>query len=270
MSPRVAPAAIVALLVLYIPVFTQAIAVWSSDAAFSFAYLAPPLTLGLLWLRRRDIQASLGPGSNLGMIGLPVGLLLLVLDWHLGAPALGGASFIVTALGAVASLYGLRTARAVLLPCLCLGLGLCLYRGLLGSLGFTLQRVTAASAATLTGALGVTVHRDGVDLFTANAHFVVAASCSGLGPLLALLCLGTLVVGLTQTTPVRKAILIALIAPIEVVANIMRVTLALVLSRPFGLAVAQGFLHDLLGVALFLCALSQLLLVDRLLRCRPA
>jgi exosortase len=262
---RLAPAAIVALAALYIPVFAQASAVWSSDAAFSFAYLAPPSTAGLLWLRRREIRASLGPGSRLGLLGVLGGLLLLA-DWRLGVPALCGVSFIATALGVAAYRYGRRTARALAAPCSILGLSLCLYRGLLGGLGGALQRLTAVSAAELAGMLGAPVQRDGVDLFTAKAHFVVAGACSGLGPLLALLCLGILLAGLTQTTPLRKALLIALIAPIEVAVNIGRVTLELALSGPFGLAVAQGLLHDLLGVALFLCALGMVLLAERLLR----
>src|SRR5581483_1213802 len=103
---------------------------------------------------------------------------------------------------------------------------------------------------------GVPVRRSGFDLFVGRFHFVVAEACSGLSSLLALLCLATLIVGLAHSSPARRIILILLVVPIVLTANVIRVTLVLTLAQVFGLAVAHGFVHGFFSAALFLAALG--------------
>jgi exosortase len=260
----------IALLALYLPVFAHAVTVWSTDQEFSFAFLVPPIALGLLWLRRREIRAACGPGSNAGLLALVGGLLLLVASARSGVHAIGGASFAVTVLGAAAYVYGIAAARALFFPVAFLTSSLVLFRGLLNSLGFALQELTARYAAAAAALCGVPVRRVGVDLFVGTQfHFVVAEACSGLSSLLALLCLGTLIVGLAPLSLWRRSVLVALVVPIVLVANVVRVALVLVLARVFGLCVAHGFIHGFFSAALFLAALGLFLLVGSLLGCYP-
>lgn len=264
-----ASAAAVVLLLLYMPVFTHAMEVWATDQEFSFGFLAPPLTLALLWMRRGALRASLGSGSNLGLLVFVGGLLMLVASARIGVHTIGGASFAVTALGATAYLYGLSAARTLFFPAIYLTVGLSLYRGLLGSLGFVLQEVTARYAAISASIIGVPVQRVGVDLFAGHFHFVVAEACSGLSSLLALLSLGLLIVGLAQASLARRLLLISLVVPIVLVANIARVTLVVTLAQVFGAAVAEGFIHSLFSAVLFLVALGLLFIVGGALKCLP-
>lgn len=258
-------AAVLALV--YLPTFAHALEVWTTDEEFSFAILVPPISLGLLWLRRASIRRSLGRGSNWGLLGVAGGLLMLLVSVRLGVHFIGGASFIVTALGAVAYLYGLPTTRVVTFPVAFLAYGLVLYRGLLNSLGFTLQGITAHASAGAATLVGVPVRREGVDLFVGQFHFVVAEACSGLSSLLALLCLGTLIVGLARTSLIRRLLLLVLVVPIVLVANIVRVTLVLSLAQSFGLGVAYGFVHEFFSIALFLSAFGLFLLAGSVLGC---
>jgi exosortase len=257
------------LLALYLPVFAHAVTVWSTDQEFSFAFLVPPIALGLLWLRRREIRAACGRGSNAGLLPLVGGLLMLVAGARSGVHAIGGASFAVTVLGAAAYVYGITAARALAFPVAFLTCGLVLFRGLLSSVGFGLQELTARYAASAAALVGLPVRRVGVDLFAGQFHFVVAEACSGLSSLLALLCLGTLIVGLAPLSLLRRIVLIALVVPIVLAANVIRVALVLVLARVFGLGVAHGFVHGFFSAALFLAALSLFLLVGSALGCYP-
>jgi exosortase len=271
LEPRaVAPALTsAALLLLYTPAMVHASTVWQADQEFSFGFLIPPLALFLLWMRRQAIRAALGAGTNLGLLLLLCGLLLLLASARSGVHALAGASFLPTALGLAAYLYGVPLARMLFLPLAFFTAGLSLYRGLLNSVGFALQQITASAAASLAALLGVPVRQSGVDLFVGRFHFVVAEACSGMSSLLALLCLGILLLGLAQTSLARRLALLALILPIILAANIIRVTLVLALARPFGLAIAGGFLHDLLSAVLFLCALALFILAGSMLGCYP-
>ena len=265
--PATALCALASILLLYAPAFGHAWTVWSTDEEFSFGYLVPPITLFLLWQRRTTIARVLGSGSNLGLVGLLGGSFLYLADIRSGVHVLGGVGFILAAQGAVAFLYGLPAWRATVFPIAFLAFGLCLYRGLLNSLGFALQRLTAIYAAHTAGLVGVPVRRQGVDLFVGHFQFVVAQSCSGLSSLLALLCLGTLLVGLSRAALPRRLLLMVLIVPIVLVANIVRVALVLVLSQRFGMAVAEGFVHSMFSITLFLAATILLLLIGGLLGC---
>jgi len=258
-----------ALVAVYLPTFAHAVGVWIQDEEFSFAFLVPPIALALLWMRRVAIRRALGRGSNLGLIPLAGGLLLLLASARSGVNVVAGASFIVTALGAIAYLYGLRAARATFYPVAFLAFGLCLYRGLLVSLGFTLQTLTATASASTAAHLGVPIHRVGVDLFAGKFHFVVAEACSGMSSLLALLCLGTVMVGLSQSPMSRRLLMIVLIVPIVLVANIVRVTLVLTLSQVVGLAVVNSIIHGAFSAIIFLIAFGLFFLAGKVLRCSP-
>lgn len=258
---------IAALALLYLPVFVHAITVWATDEEFSFGFLVPPIAFVIVWLRRAALCRALGRGHNGGLILFAGGLLLLLVSARSGIHAIAGASFALTALGAAAYLYGLAAARVMFFPVAFLTVGLCLYRGLLASVGFTLQGLTARYAATAAALVGVPVHRTGVDLFAGRFHFVVAEACSGLSSLLSLLCLGMLIVGFAQTSLPRRLLLILLIVPIVLIANVIRVTLVLTLAQIFGLAVAQGFIHGFFSAALFLAALGLFYLSGSVLGC---
>lgn len=258
------------LLIVYIPVFAHAVDVWRSDSEFSFGFFLPPITLCLLWLRRKRLLHSLGTGEGRGMLALVAGLLLLLASARSGVHAIAGASFVLTALGAADYLYGRRTAALLFFPISFLCLGLCLYRGLLNSVGFALQRETAAASSMVASLFGVSVRRSGVDLYVGSFHFVVAEACSGMSSLLALLCLGMLMVGLTRTSWQRRALLIALILPITLAANIIRVTLVLTLSQVVGLTVVDSLVHGTLSAVLFLAAMALFLLAGKVLGCYPA
>ena len=155
----------VALLVLFAPALAHAFVVWTSDQEFSFALLVPPITLGLLWLRRRALVEAVGRGATVGLVPLLLGLLLLLASTRSGIHALAGVAFLLTVLGITSYLIGVGAARVVAFPITFLTASLCLYRGLLNSLGFALQEMTARASADLAGVLGTPVQRSGVDLF---------------------------------------------------------------------------------------------------------
>lgn len=259
----------VGLVVVYLPAFGHAVEVWRYDREFSFGFLVPPFALALLWLQWPTLRDALSPGRDLGLIPLVFGLLMLVAGSRLDVHALAAASFLPTTLGAVVFLLGTSVARLVLLPGTLMTISLSLYRGLLSSLGFALQGITATLAALLASLLGVPVRQSGVNLFVGGFHFVVTEACSGMDSLLALLCLGLAFAGLARSSLGRRATLIALILPIVLAANVVRVTLVLLLSQWMGLGVANGLFHDLLSVVLFLAATLLFALAGIGLKCAP-
>lgn len=268
-APWAAAAVACAAALLFAPVLVHAIGVWSVDQELSFGFLVPPAAAALVWLRWRELRASLAAGTGLGLPVLAAGLLLFVVGLRSGVHAVAGVAFLPTVLGAAAYLYGLGAARILAAPAALVTASLSLYRGLLAPLGFALQELTARGSATLASVAGVPVRESGLDLFVRDTHLVVADSCSGMDSLLALLCLGFLVVALASAAWPRRALLLALVVPVVLVANVLRVTAVLALALPFGAAAAEGLPHESLSAAVFLLAGLLLWLACIGLRCQP-
>ncbi|MFZ0215633.1 MAG: exosortase/archaeosortase family protein, partial [Candidatus Dormiibacterota bacterium] len=261
-----------ALAVAYVPVLLHGIDVWRSDSELSFGFVVPPIALLLVWWRHPRGIVNRGPRLALAPIAL--GLLLLVVGARTGVHAIAATSVLPAGLGLAGYLGGLAWARALFMPLALLTGALALYRGLLAPLGFALQLVTAISSTALAQLVGEHVQRVGVDLYTPTAHFVVAEACSGMDSLLALLCLGGIVVALAPAARgvsalARRGLLLLLILPVILLANVVRVTLVLVLSQPLGSAVEAGAGHDLLSALLFAVASLLLLGAAHLLECPP-
>jgi exosortase len=265
-----APAAVgLGIAALYLPVVVHAAGVWSLDQELSFGFLVPPAAAAVVGLRWRQLQAAVAPGSGLGLPLLAGGLLLYAAGLRSGVHAAAGASFPLTVVGAAAYLYGVPAARLLAPPAALSGVALSLYRGLLAPLGFALQDLTARGSATLAALGGVPVRRSGVDLFVGDAHFVVAESCSGMDSLLALLSLGFLVAILATARWPRRLLLLALVVPVVLAANVFRVAVVLALSERFGAAAGEGLPHEALSAGVFLAASLALWLACVILRCQP-
>ena len=255
---------------LYAPVLVHAVGVWGSDPEFSFGFAAVPIAAAVVWLRRDAILASAGVPAAWGLPVMLLGLALYLASARSGIHALAGVSFLPAAGGAVAYLYGARTAGETALPFGLVAAGLSLFRGLLNSLGFQMQMMTAVAAAPLATWLGTPVRQAGVDLFTSKVHLVVAQACSGMDSLVAMLCLGGLIVGLGTGAWKSRAALLASVLPIILLANVIRVTLVLVLYPWLGPSITTSPLHEILDAVLFLVSGAVFLLVAQALRCGPA
>ena len=106
-------------------------------------------------------------------------------------------------------------------------------------------------------ALGVPAARDGLTLYLASYRIEIAQACSGMNSLLTLTALGVCYVHLRRDPPARYLLaLVPLIVIFAVIANFVRVLVLSGLTLTFGDAIAQGPLHQTLGLATFACALA--------------
>jgi EpsI family protein len=93
---------------------------------------------------------------------------------------------------------------------------------------------------------------------------LVADACSGLNSLYSLFALGLLYAHLTgPSRPARIAILLVSVIPIAVIANILRVLALVLVTYHWGAEVANGWFHDVVGMAVFVLAFGLMVVVDK-------
>jgi exosortase len=124
--------------------------------------------------------------------------------------------------------------------------------------------VTVASAFILKTA-GYLISRDGVILHMGDYTIVVGEACSGLRSLISLMAVGAIYTYLQKITCLKRTVLLLLIIPISIIANLIRLIALALITYYFGDAAGQGFSHNFSGFVLFIIALGCLVVVDVLL-----
>jgi exosortase len=130
----------------------------------------------------------------------------------------------------------------------------------------TLKELVAGASVDFLAALGIPAARDGVLLYIGQYELVVAAACSGMNSIFSLTAIGLFYVYLLHRAHTRyAALLAALMLPIALFANAVRVVTLLLITYYGGEAAGQGLLHEAAGLFIFLIALGTLILLDRAL-----
>lgn len=121
-------------------------------------------------------------------------------------------------------------------------------------------------AIDLLYAVGYPVGGEGVVMQIGQYQLLVAAACSGLNSLITLFALSLFYVYLRHRLQVRYAmLLIAIVIPIAIFANFVRVIILVLLTYHSGEATAQGFMHNFAGLAMFMIAMTCIFVVDLVL-----
>jgi len=134
---------------------------------------------------------------------------------------------------------------------------------LVDRLSFPLQLTSSSYATMFGGALGLPLHREGVQISVVPDpaaapiySVVIARECSGLTSLIVLLALGYLAASFTRAPFALRALLMCSVIPLALFANAIRITVVLVAGARYSPAFAS-WTHDHEGAVLMLmCSLG--------------
>lgn len=253
-------------LVLYLAAFWRTcawlVASWLGDPYYSHGLLVPLIAAYLAWRRR----------SQPGKPAFAVGLATVSAGYGLQLLALSRSAYLLSALALVLGLAGLTLVwrgwaglRRWGFPLVFLTLAVPL--PILERWTPALAQWVAQASATLARLLGIPVLVEGARLLLPSAELVVGAPCSGVNSLAALVTLAALYAFVLSGPRAHRWALFLLSVPIALLANLLRVTLLLVVAALAGAGAALRLFHDASGIVLFLLAVGLLLALGRLLRC---
>lgn len=121
------------------------------------------------------------------------------------------------------------------------------------------------AAIAVLQAFGYPIGGTGVMIQIGQYQLLVAAACSGLNSIVSLSAITLFYIYLMHRGERRiQTILLLFVLPVAIAANFLRVLILILLTYYGGEAVAQGFLHDLAGVTIFLLALMLIFLIDKI------
>ena len=252
---------------MYLPTyFDQAANQWQTEELRH----GPLVVLGAAWLFWRQRAKVLRvPAAASNLLGLPlllIGIVAYIVGRSQEISLLEVGSQIPVLAAVVLLTRGRRALQAVAFPLLFLVFMVPLPGILLNAVTGALKEWVSVAVEEMLFRAGLPIARSGVVLTLGQYQLLMADACSGLHSMITLGALGLFFLHLMgRVRPLHNGLLMAAIVPVALAANVVRV-LALALATYYlGERAAQGIVHDLAGVLLFVIALAAMFAIDALL-----
>ncbi len=242
-------------------------AIWHGNEDDEVGMLVPILVLGLLWMKREDWIGATKQPWGLALVLVACGALLHFAGYTVQQTRVSGFGFLVGLAGIIGLVWGRAFLSAVFFPMFLLSFALP-FSSLLDGLTFPLRMfVTGGAVSVCNGVLDMGVLREGTQLFNAQKQyrFEVAAACSGIHSLTAMVLLTVTFAFLNFHSGWRRALLIASAIPLAVLGNILRLITVIVVSDTLGEA-AGVKIENRFGFVTFLFGLLSVFTLGYLLR----
>ena len=245
------------------------------DPTWQHGALVPFIAGYLLWRRRVETARLPEAGDSRGMAMILCGLFLYFAGFRANAFYCGYAGIMLLVAGMMVWLEGAARARSGLFAWLMLGcmwplpfleesLGYQMRLMMVRTTGFVLNTLGVESlvaGTALQSMPNVELGRKAGQLFSVG----IAAPCSGMRSLFALVVVGVLFSYFRQRAMWRRAVLFSTILPIAIVANMVRILVLIFAAMIFGQQWAIGdaekevsTFHELTGIVVFLVAVMLL------------
>src|SRR3954454_21132774 len=255
---------LLALLVTYRDVWPWLIHEWQYNPYYSHGALVPLLSLFLVW-RARDALAT-RTTDNWGYALIAAGLAVLVAGLWLSAYWIAVFSLPVVIGGVVLALLGPVVFRRWVFPLVFLFLAVPLPFDVW--VAQWLETPTATMSTSLVQLVGVPAENKGSLIQLPNSIFQVGGECAGLRTSISLFTLALFIVMVgTPGGGRNKAALLALIIPLALVANTVRVAVLILIAHAWGTDAAMSYYHDYASYVFFGLALALLIGISGVLRC---
>ena len=231
---------------------------------------APIIVATGAWLLYREIKASgLRPRPGRLWIGVPAlaaFLLLYVVGRITGILELESLAMYATIVAASYVIVGGALLRAAWFPILYLAAALPPPDTVVSLITQPLKIAISQWAVSLLHGVGYPIASSGVTIQIANYQLLVAAACAGLNSIITLSAICLFYVYLRHRSDFTAFLIVgALIVPVAIFSNFIRVVALVLITYYLGEAAAQGFLHDFAGLTLFLVALVSIIGLDSII-----
>jgi exosortase len=230
---------------------------------------APIIVATGAWLFYREFKASRArirqPRAWLGAVALVACLIVYVLSRITGVLELEGLSMYAAIVSAFYLLVGGALLRSLWFPIVYLLVALPPPDTLVSLITQPLKIAISQWAVSLLHALDYPIASSGVTIQIANYELLVAAACAGLNSIITLSAICLFYVYLRHRSDLTAFLTVgALIVPVAIFSNLVRVVSLVLITYYWGEAAAQGFLHDFAGLTVFLVALLSIIGLDSL------
>lgn len=219
---------------------------------YSHAYLLPVIALFLVWQKKDKLEQIPFQGSWLGLLVAVAGIALFFAGDLATLFVIVQYAFLVVFAGVVLSYMGWRGFTIIWVPLLILLFMVPLPNFLFNNLSAQLQLISSQLGVAVIRLFGISVYLEGNVIDLGVFKLQVVEACSGLRYLFPLMTLGFIAAYFFKGAFWKRAIIFLSSIPITVLMNSFRIGVIGVLVENWGKSMAEGFLHDFEGWAVFM------------------
>jgi exosortase D (VPLPA-CTERM-specific) len=232
---------------------------WLDAPEYSHGLLIPPIALFLLWQQKDRLERISFTGSWWGVALVVLGGALLALGQLATVYTLIQYAYLVTLFGLVLALTGPAAFRLLLIPMFILLFMIPLPQFVLANLSTKLQLLSSQIGVAFIRLFDISVFLEGNVIDLGGYKLQVAEACDGLRYLFPLMTLGFLMAYFYKGALWKRAFLFFSSVPITVLMNSFRVGTIGVMVEHWGIGMAEGFLHEFQGWAVFMTSVGLML-----------
>jgi exosortase D (VPLPA-CTERM-specific) len=227
--------------------------IWLGSEEYSHGFFIPVISIYLIWVQRhqlsfvKDFKASL-----LGLTILLLGLLLFLLGGLATIRTIQHYAFIVAVTGVFAAAFGRQGLKVAWVPLVFLLFMVPFPNFILNNLSSKLQLISSWLGVEFIRACDIMVYLEGNVIDLGGYKLQVVEACSGLRYLFPLASLSFLCAYLFKGPFWQKLLIFLSSIPLTIFMNSFRIGVIGLLVNSWGTEMAEGFLHDFEGWAVFL------------------
>ncbi|WP_129779404.1 VPLPA-CTERM-specific exosortase XrtD [Peristeroidobacter soli] len=233
---------------------------WLHREEYSHALMIPVISAYLLWQQRAQLVRLELKGSWVGVAIVLVGALMQIVGVLATVEVVQQYGLLIAIYGLVIALIGVRPSADLWAPLLLLALMIPLPQFLLGNFSAQLQLISSQIGVWFIRLFGISVFVEGNVIDLGGYKLQVAEACDGLRYLFPLLTLGFIMAYLFKVQMWKRVLLFVSSIPVTIFMNSFRIGTIGVMVEHWGQSMAEGFLHDFQGWAVFMTSAGVLLL----------
>ncbi len=253
------------LMILYFPVLKELVSDWYHDSNYSHGFLIPLVSGYFIWQKREYLIKITIKTYHVGLFVLLPGLIMYIIATASAEWFFARLSFIIVISGILLFITGKDFFKAIFFPVLFLVFMIPLPYIIYYSLTFPMQIFASKTSTMLLQLIGFPILRQGNIIHLQNYSLEVVEACSGLRSLMTLSALGAALAYFSQKTALGGIFLFLFSIPIAIGANIFRILITALGATLISPNFADGFIHEISGLMVFLVGLTSLAITGAVL-----
>ncbi|GAA5160657.1 exosortase A [Viridibacterium curvum] len=251
LQPRVAIAAAVAMVAIILLVFQETalgvFRIWMRSDTFNHCLLVAPVSIWLMWERRRDLVSAGFRPALFPLLPLAGAALLWVFGEAISAAVVSHAALVFMVIAAIWTCWGHRASWQVLFPLFFLVFGIPFGDFLVPML----MHYTAEFTVALLRLTGIPVYQEGQNFVIPSGRWSVVEACSGIRYLIASMMVGVLFAYLNYRSLTRRLLFVVASFVVPLLANWLRAYIIVMMGHLSGNSLAVGADHLIYGWVFF-------------------
>ncbi|MCW9014361.1 MAG: VPLPA-CTERM-specific exosortase XrtD [Gammaproteobacteria bacterium] len=233
---------------------------WNEREEYGHGYLIPVITAFLIWQKKNQLESTEFHGSWIGVLVVALGVFLFYAGELSSIYTIIQYAFLVALFGVILSMMGYKAFKIIFVPLVILLFMIPLPNFLFYNLSSQLQLISSQIGVAVIRLFDISVFLEGNVIDLGVYKLQVVEACSGLNYLFPLMTLAFISAYFFTGALWKKTIIFLSSIPITILMNSFRIGAIGVTVEYWGPEMAEGFLHDFEGWAVFMSCIAILIL----------